>query len=114
MLAACRLKNLQVCGAYTHLCAADSPVQEDIEFTLRQARGVLCAGPISWKGRNRIAETPPASSAGCSLPRAAGDYVRAGIALYGCLSRYGGAHRRVNIPMKRKAAHFTPVNLRVR
>lgn len=90
VLAACRLKNLQVCGAYTHLCAADSPVQEDIEFTLRQARAFYALTDQLEKEGIALPKRHLQSSYGLlNYPELRGDYVRAGIALYGCLSRYG-------------------------
>ncbi len=88
VLAACRLKNLQVCGAYTHLCAADSPLQEDIDFTLRQARAFYALADRLEKEGVSLPKLHLQSSYGLlNYPELRGDYVRAGIALYGCLSR---------------------------
>ena len=36
-----RSRNLNVCGIYTHLCAADSLLEDDVKFTRRQTEVFL-------------------------------------------------------------------------
>ncbi|MCM1045979.1 MAG: serine racemase VanT catalytic subunit [Candidatus Gastranaerophilales bacterium] len=78
---------LQICGIYTHLCVADSQAGEDVAFTQRQIdRFYRLLHELEEAG----AALPPVhiqSSYGLlNYPELQCDYVRVGIALYGCLS----------------------------
>lgn len=65
-------------------------MQEDIEFTLRQARAFYALTDQLEKEGIALPKRHLQSSYGMlNYPELRGDYVRAGIALYGCLSRYG-------------------------
>lgn len=85
------MRHLQICGMYTHLCAADSPDSEDKDFTRRQLRSFyrllraldargLAPGKIHLQSSAGLLHYP-------GLPC---DYARAGIALYGAMGQCSG------------------------
>lgn len=81
------LKNIEICGIYTHLCCAESRKAEDITFTKEQIEKF-------YKVVNALEECDIAvpkihiqsSYAFLNYPELMCDYVRVGIALYGVLS----------------------------
>lgn len=83
--AAC--KNLNVKGTFTHLCCDESRSPADKAFTYLQARrfyeavNMLESHGVSCGKKHLLA-----SSGLINYPEIGGDYVRAGIALYGVLS----------------------------
>lgn len=82
-----KMKHIKVCGIYTHLCAADSLKDDDIDFTNMQiAYFYKLLGKLEEKGMT-IPKIHIQSSYGfLNYPELKCDYVRAGIALYGVLS----------------------------
>lgn len=81
------LKNLKVCGIFTHLCASDSMDEKDVCFTKMQIESFYqLLKSIKEKGIV-IPKIHIQSSYGfLNYPELHCDYVRAGIALYGVLS----------------------------
>lgn len=81
------LKNLKVCGIFTHLCASDSMDEKDVCFTNIQIESFYqLLKSIKEKGIV-IPKIHIQSSYGfLNYPGLHCDYVRAGIALYGVLS----------------------------
>ena len=81
------MKYLNINGIYTHLCAADSPDEEDVLFTRQQiARFYKVVNRLKKQGIH-IPKTHIQSSYGfLNYPELKCSYVRAGIALYGVLS----------------------------
>ena len=81
------LEHLQIDGIFTHLCAADTATEPARDFTLKQAsafyylltqlekRGIVCP-KIHLQSSDGL----------INYPDLHGDYVRAGIAIYGLLS----------------------------
>ncbi len=90
------MKNLRVCGIFTHLCAADSNKPEDIHFTDQQIADFYgCLERLKNYGI-KIPKVHMQSSYGfLNYPELHCHYVRAGISLY-------GADSRENIQTKRK------------
>ena len=88
------MKNLRVCGIYTHLCTADSLEAEDVRYTKQQIGSFY---RLLEKLKERGIAIPKIhiqSSYGLlNYPELSCDYVRAGIALYGVLSAPGGRNR---------------------
>lgn len=81
------MKNLKICGMYTHLCCADSRQPEDIAFTGKQIDNFYNLIDALKESRIKIPKVHIQSSYGLlNYPDIACDYVRAGIALYGVLS----------------------------
>ena len=82
-----QMKNLQIDGAYTHLCMSDTSAPDARSFTLRQAQefyrviGKLKASGFSCPKLHLLA-----SYGILNYPELAGDYARVGIALYGVRS----------------------------
>lgn len=80
-------KNLKICGIYTHLCAADSCLNNDIEFTKGQIKSFIL---LTEKLKNlgcALPKTHIQSSYGVlNYPELQCDYARIGIAMYGVLS----------------------------
>lgn len=110
-----RLPNLQIAGAYTHLCADCSLSPQDREFTLTQGRRF-------WETVDELRRR------GCSLPCAhllssygllnypelGGGFARIGIALYGVLSTKAdtascAAPLRPVLSLKARVAHVQEV-----
>ncbi len=81
------LKNLKVCGMFTHLCASDSMDEKDICFTNMQIESFYkLLEAIKEKGI-AIPKIHIQSSYGfLNYPELNCNYVRAGVALYGVLS----------------------------
>lgn len=84
------MKNLRVCGMYTHLCCADSLAADDVAFTRKQiARFYRLADHLKANGV-AVPKLHIQSSYGLlNYPGLQCDYVRAGVALYGVPSRPG-------------------------
>ncbi|MCI9467406.1 MAG: serine racemase VanT catalytic subunit [Ruminiclostridium sp.] len=84
-LFACR--NLEITGAFTHLCAAGTASPEDRAFTLSQGRA-FCGALAQLAARGcPVPKRHLLSSYGLlHYPELGGDYARVGIALYGVLS----------------------------
>ncbi len=84
------MRNLKVCGIYTHLCVADSLEKEDVRFTegqLTSFYGLL--ERLEQKGA-RLPRVHIQSSYGLlNYPEISCDYVRIGISLYGVPSSPG-------------------------
>ncbi len=84
------MKNIAVKGIYTHLCAADSLSERDIIFTENQIKSFYNALDKLKAAKIKIPKTHIQSSYG--LLNYSGiecDYVRAGVSLYGVLSKAG-------------------------
>lgn len=82
-----RLKNLKVEGVYTHLCADETRGVEDMAFTRRQAELFYeDIEKLKKRGHTGLKVHLLASYGLVNYPELGGDYVRAGIALYGLLS----------------------------
>lgn len=78
------MKNLEVCGMYTHLCCADSSAPEDIAFTKGQISSFYRLTDMLEREGVRLPKLHIQSSYGLlNYPQLKCDYVRAGIALYG-------------------------------
>ncbi len=87
-----RLKNLQVEGIYTHLCADETRREEESAFTEAQAALFYdVVKDLRKRGISGIKTHLLASYGLLNYPELGGDYVRAGIALYGLLSDRRGA-----------------------
>ena len=80
-------KNLQITGLYSHLCVADSLSPVDIQFTLMQfQRFDTIIDALHQKGINGFATHIQGSYGFLNYPEFHYDYIRPGIALYGCKS----------------------------
>lgn len=86
------MKNLKICGMFTHLCCADSTDAEDIAFTeIQIGRFYSVVDELKDRGIP-VPKLHIQSSYGLmNYPNLKCDYVRAGIALYGVLSARGDA-----------------------
>lgn len=84
------MKNLKICGMFTHLCCADSTDAEDIAFTeIQIGRFYSVVDELKDRGLP-VPKLHIQSSYGLmNYPNLKCDYVRAGIALYGVLSTGG-------------------------
>lgn len=82
-----RLKNLTICGMYTHLCVADSNSPENVAFTKNQITSFhQLVKALENKGIS-VPKIHIQSSYGLlNYPELPCNYVRIGIALYGVLS----------------------------
>ncbi len=81
------MKNLDVCGMYTHLCVSDSLRGKDVEFTGRQEKTFYHLMEELKKKNVKIPQIHLQSSYGLlNYPDMRADYVRIGIAMYGTLS----------------------------
>ncbi|MCI9604379.1 MAG: serine racemase VanT catalytic subunit [Ruminococcus sp.] len=96
----CSMRNLNIQGIYTHLCAADSLKQEDVGFTEGQIGSFYeLLGMLEEKGIS-IPKVHIQSSYGLlNYPELSCDYVRAGIALYGVYSS-PGAQTRLDLDLR--------------
>lgn len=84
------MKNISVCGMFTHLCCPDSRLREDVAFTREQiARFYRLADALKASGINMPKLHIQSSYGFLNYPDLSCDYVRAGIALYGVLSAPG-------------------------
>lgn len=83
-----QLPNLKISGMYTHLCAADSRLEEDVRFTGRQ---IECFYQVAEYLKGLGAHLPALhlqSSYGIlNYPELRCDFARIGIALYGAMSQ---------------------------
>ena len=81
------MKNLKICGIYTHLCCADSRLPEDIAFTRRQIDSFYRLTDALKNNGIQLPKLHIQSSCGfLNYPDLVCDYVRVGIALYGVSS----------------------------
>lgn len=81
------MKNLCICGMFTHLCCADSRLSEDIAFTRAQIGSFYSLIDALKDSCIKIPKLHIQSSYGLlNYPELVCDYVRVGIALYGVLS----------------------------
>lgn len=82
-----KMKHIEICGIYTHLCVSDSLEEEDICFTNMQI-GSFYELLEELKAKHiELPKTHIQSSYGfLNYPELKCDYVRAGILLYGVLS----------------------------
>lgn len=81
------MKNLKICGWYTHLCCSDSQSPEDIAFTRHQIDAFYRLTEEMRSEGIPIPKLHIQSSYGLlNYPELSCDYVRIGIALYGVLS----------------------------
>lgn len=82
------MRNILVCGIYTHLCCADSLLPDDIAFTHKQIDRFYSAVRKLKKAGIKIPKLHIQSSYGLlNYPDLKCDYVRCGIALYGVLCK---------------------------
>lgn len=82
-----RMKYLNICGIYTHLCCPDSQSPEDVAFTRGQIGRFYRITDALQDCGIRLPKLHIQSSYGLfNYPELPCDYVRAGIALYGVLS----------------------------
>ena len=87
ILKAFTMKNIEISGIYTHLCAADSLDEEDISFTKKQIRDFYTVIDRIKENGIHIPKTHIQSSYGfLNYPELKCSYVRAGVSLYGVLS----------------------------
>ncbi len=98
------MKNLKICGIYTHLCCAESLDPDDIAFTRKQIDAFYSLiNPLieTWKARGMsIPKIHIQSSYGLlNYPDLVCDYVRAGIALYGVPSS-PNVKTKLNLPLR--------------
>ena len=81
------MKNLKICGIYTHLCCADSMLPDDIAFTRIQIDNFYRLIDDLKDGKINIPKVHIQSSYGLlNYPDLTCNYIRVGIALYGVLS----------------------------
>ncbi len=81
------MKNIEICGIYTHLCCADSLEPEDILYTRNQISSFYRLANILKNSGIKVPELHIQSSYGLlNYPGIYADYIRAGISLYGVLS----------------------------
>lgn len=81
------MKNLNVCGIFTHLCRSDSRLPDDIAFTKRQIHNFYHLIDHLKESGIVIPKLHIQSSYGLlNYPYLTCDYIRVGIALYGVLS----------------------------
>lgn len=82
-----RMKNLEVDGAYTHLCAADSDIPDDRMYTVKQAQAFYhTMNELNSRGVSCPKIHLQSSYGVLNYPKLAGDYARVGIVLYGVRS----------------------------
>lgn len=89
-----KLKHIEICGIFTHLCSSDSLAQEDVAFTQSQIQHFYQVLQYLKRKGIKIPKTHIQSSYGLlNYPDLKCDYVRVGIALYGVLSSPADATR---------------------
>lgn len=82
-----RMNHIQVLGIYTHLCASDSLIAEDVHFTKLQIKHFYSLIEGLKEDRIKIPKIHIQSSYGLlNYPELSCNYARIGIALYGVLS----------------------------
>lgn len=87
-------QNLQITGVYSHLCVADSLSPVDIQFTLMQfLRFDTIINALHQKGIHGFSTHIQSSYGFLNYPEFHYDYIRPGIALYGCKSLPGDQPR---------------------
>lgn len=87
ILKAFKLKYLDICGIFTHLCVSDSLKDEDVDFTNKQIECFYKLIDFLLKKGIKIPKVHIQSSYGFfNYPNLKCNYVRIGIALYGILS----------------------------
>ncbi len=87
MVKAFDMKNLEICGIYTHLCVSDNLAAQDVCFTETQIRKFYQSLDQLKENGIKIPKTHVQSSYGfLNYPELKCSYVRAGVALYGVLS----------------------------
>ena len=85
------LKNLQIDGVYTHLCADETREPADFSFTEKQKEEFdRVVTMLRREGYSGFKTHLSASYGLFNYPQLGGDYVRVGIALYGVLSERPG------------------------
>ena len=81
------MKNINVCGIFTHLCCSDSSVPDDVEFTKMQISGFYKLISDLKENGISIPKIHIQSSYGLfNYSELKCDYVRTGVALYGVKS----------------------------
>lgn len=81
------MKNIKVCGMYTHLCCSDSRLPDDVAFTGEQLRRFYQLTDLLENSGVTVPKLHIQSSYGLlNYPDLKCDYARIGIALYGVLS----------------------------
>lgn len=81
------LKNIKVCGIFTHLCASDSIDEKDVSFTNMQIESFYKLLKLLKEKGIAIPKIHIQSSYGfLNYPELKCNYVRTGVALYGVLS----------------------------
>jgi len=81
------MKNLSICGIFTHLCCADSRLAEDVTFTKEQISSFYSLIDTLKSNGITIPKLHIQSSYGfLNYPDLVCDYIRVGIALYGVFS----------------------------
>lgn len=81
------MKNLNILGTYTHLCVADSMIQEDIDFTKSQIDNFYSAINALKNHNLDVGKIHIQSSYGLlNYPKLECDFVRMGIIMYGVYS----------------------------
>lgn len=81
------MKNLSICGIFTHLCCADSRLADDVTFTRGQISSFYSLIDALKNNGVTIPKLHIQSSYGfLNYPDIACDYIRVGIALYGVFS----------------------------
>ncbi len=94
------LRHIRITGMYTHLCAADGPSRVDTDFTLLQVRRFDALVQALKERGIRPPKLHVQSSYGLlNYPQLQYDYVRVGIALYGCLST-PDSQPRLKLPLR--------------
>lgn len=82
-----KYKTLKITGLYSHLCVADSSSPMDVQFTLMQfQRFDTIVNALHQKGIDGFATHIQGSYGFLNYPEFHYDYIRPGIALYGCKS----------------------------
>jgi len=82
-----RMKHLKIKGIYTHLCAADNLIDEDVDYTCLQINRFYILLEKLNENKIKIPKIHMQSSYGLlNYPELECDYVRIGIALYGAAS----------------------------
>lgn len=81
------MKNMEVCGIYTHLCCSESLDPDDVTYTRKQIRCFYDVIDVLKNSNITVPKIHIQSSYGLlNYPDLACNYVRAGIALYGVLT----------------------------
>lgn len=85
-----KMKNLDILGTYTHLCVADSTLEDDIKFTKSQINNFYNTINILKKQHLNVGKVHIQSSYGIlNYNKLKCDFVRLGIIMYGVYSNKG-------------------------